>query len=191
MGNSTTRILAILWNYFFFFFNFFSILFRDIYQKTLVLVFCLLRCFDFLILSSIKNSISGIVTVEFVYLQVQRPSRTAYFRIYSSNGILVYSKDASSYFDYRILPNNTVQMKLDKNVNFQEKMFYYVILGPGFAKRFESCGVESQALIDSNYWKFTISKTKNTLLSYVENNFFCFCFWYFLWKESFFKAFFG
>ena len=95
-----------------------------------------------------------------MFLQVQRPSRAAYFRIYSANGILFYSKDVSTYFDYRILPNNTVQLKLNGDVNFQEKMSYYVILGPGFAKRSESCGVESQAVIDSNYWKFTISKMR-------------------------------
>ena len=93
-------------------------------------------------------------------LQVQRPSRTSYFRIYSSDGILVYSKDVSSYFDYKILPNNTVQLKLDGNVNFQEKNSYYVIFVPGFAKRAESCGVESQAVMDSNYWKFTISNMR-------------------------------
>ena len=96
-------------------------------------------------------------------LQVQRPSRTAYFRIYSSDGTLVYSKDVSSYFDYKILPNNTVQLKLDGNINFQEKKSYYVILGPGFAKRSESCGVESQAVMDSNYWKFTISNMRYPL----------------------------
>ena len=96
-------------------------------------------------------------------LQVQRPSRTVYFRIYSSDGTLVYSKDVSSYFDYKILPNNTVQLKLDGNINFQEKKSYYVILGPGFAKRSESCGVESQAVMDSNYWKFTISNMRQPL----------------------------
>ena len=96
-------------------------------------------------------------------LQVQRPSRTAYFLIYSSDGTLVYSKDVSSYFDYKILPNNTVQLKLDGNINFQEKKSYYVILGPGFAKRSESCGVESQAVMDSNYWKFTISNMRYPL----------------------------
>ena len=96
-------------------------------------------------------------------LQVQRPSRTAYFCIYSSDGTLVYSKDVSSYFDYKIMPSNIVQLKLDGNVNFQEKKSYYVILGPGFAKRSESCGVESQAVMDSNYWKFTISNMRYPL----------------------------
>ena len=96
-------------------------------------------------------------------LQVQRPSRTAYFRIYSSDGTLVYSKDVSSYFHYKILPNSTVQLKLDGNVNFQEKKSYYVILGPGFSKRSESCGAESQAVMDSNYWKFTISNIRYLL----------------------------
>ena len=98
-------------------------------------------------------------------LQVQRPSRAAYFRIYSSDGTLVYSKNVSSYFDYKILSNNTVQLKLDRNVNFQDKKSYYVILGPGFAKRSESCGVESQAVTDSNYWKFTISNMRYSFIS--------------------------
>ena len=62
--------------------------------------------------------------------------------------------------NYTILPNNTVQVKIDGNVDFQEKESYYVILGPGFAKRAASCGVESQAVMDSNYWKFTISKMR-------------------------------
>ena len=93
-------------------------------------------------------------------LQVQRPTRTTYFRIYSSDGTLVYSRDVSLYFGYRILPNNTIQITLDENVNFQEKHSYYVILGPGFAKRLTSCGVESPAVMDSNHWKFTISKIR-------------------------------
>ena len=51
-------------------------------------------------------------------------------------------------------------MKLDENVNFQEKKSYYVIVDPGFAKSVDSCGVDSQAVMDSNYWKFTISKIR-------------------------------
>lgn len=93
-------------------------------------------------------------------MQVQRPSQTAYFRIYSSDRTLVYNKDVSSYSDYRILPNNTVRMKLDGNVKFQEKNSYYVILGPAFAKGSASCGVDYQAVMGSNYWNFSISKIR-------------------------------
>ena len=140
------------------FFFIFSSYFVLYIRKIQLVVLSLLSCFDFLVLSIKTQSISRIVTVKFMSLQVQRPARTAYFRIFSADGTLFYSKDASPYFDYRILANNTVQMKLDGNVNFQEKRSYYVILGPGFAKRAESCGVESEALMDSNYWKFIISK---------------------------------
>ena len=49
-------------------------------------------------------------------------------------------------------------MKLDENGNFQEKNSYYVIVDPGFAKRLNSYRVDSQAVMDSNYWKLTISK---------------------------------
>ena len=90
-------------------------------------------------------------------LQIQIPSRTATFRIYSSDGTLFY---ISSNFDYRILPNNTVQMKLNGNTKFQEKGSYYVILGPGFTKSSTKCGVESQAVMNSDQWKFTISKSR-------------------------------
>ena len=108
-----------------------------------------------------NQSIIKIEVFDFMLFQVQQPSTTAYFRIYSSEGALVYSKDASSYFDYRLLPNNTVEMKLDEKVNFQEKKSYYVIVDPGFAKSSNSCGVDSQAVMEPNYWKFTISKTRS------------------------------
>ena len=145
-----------------FFLNFFShlILYYILENfNSSSLLIKLFQFFNFLVLS-VKKSISEILVVEFMSLQVQRPSRTAYFRIYSVDGTLFYNKDVSSYFDYKILPNNTVQLKLDGNVNFLEKNSYYVILGPGFAKRSESCGVESQAVIDSSYWKLTISKIR-------------------------------
>lgn len=51
-------------------------------------------------------------------------------------------------------------MKLEGNVHFQEKKSYYVTVGPGFVKRSVLCGVESQAVMDSNYWKFSISKIR-------------------------------
>ena len=110
--------------------------------------------------SSKNQNFSTIVAFKIMSLQVQRPSRTTYFRIYSSDGTIVYNKDVSLYFNYRILRNNTIQIKLDGNVNFQEKKSYYIILGPGFAKSLALCGVESQAVVDSNQWKFTISKIR-------------------------------
>ena len=53
-------------------------------------------------------------------------------------------------------------MKLDENINFQEKKSYYVLVDPGFAKSSNSCGVDSKAVLDSNYWRFTISKTRQS-----------------------------
>ena len=111
----------------------------------------------FLVLSGKNQSNSTIVAIDVMSLQIQIPSRTATFRIYSSDGTLFY---ISSNFDYRILPNNTVQMKLNGNTKFQEKGSYYVILGPGFTKSSTKCGVESQAVMNSDQWKFTISKSR-------------------------------
>ena len=127
-----------------------------IHEKVLIPVVC--SC-SYEFASSKNQNFSTIVAFK-ISLQVQRPSRTTYFRIYSSDGAIVYSKDVSLYFNYRILPNSTVQIKLDGNVNFQEKKSYYVILGPGFAKSTALCGVESQAVMDSNQWKFTISEIR-------------------------------
>lgn len=89
--------------------------------------------------------------------QVIRPTRSAIITLLDETDTVVYQQDASLSQQVSLIDNSILEFTIPGRI-LEEKISYYILMDPGVVKSTTFCGVESPAIRDRNFWRFTIRK---------------------------------
>ncbi|KAJ8025089.1 Teneurin-3 [Holothuria leucospilota] len=98
--------------------------------------------------------------------EVIRPTRSAIITLFDETDTMVYQQDSSLSEQVSFIDNSILEFTIPGRI-LEEKISYYILMDPGVVKSTTFCGVESPAIRDRNFWRFTIRDITPPVLNFV------------------------